>query len=62
MKVFYSVTFKYSDDVYCSNIAYGEKETVEEHYKREYEWVSVKPAALYEVETAKLKGMPIIEL
>lgn len=62
MKQYYKVSFKYSESVYCSNIAHAEsREDVEAHYSR-YEWVSVEEAAAYEVETAQRKGMPIVEV
>lgn len=62
MKAFYNVSFKYSNDVYCANIAHGEKQAVEEYYNTHYEWALVKPASTYEVDTAKMKGMPIVEI
>lgn len=62
MKKYFSVSFKYSESVYCSNIAHAETaEAVEAHYSK-YEWVSVRECEEYEVETARRKGMPIIEI
>lgn len=62
MKEYYSVSFQYSESVFCTNIAHGEKTTIEEHYKSKYKWVSIKLASPYEVEMAKRKGMPIVEI
>lgn len=62
MKRYYSVSFKYSDAVYCANIAHAESiEAVEQRYSK-YEWASVREARDSEVETARLKGMPIVEV
>lgn len=42
MKKYFAVSFKYSETVYCSNIAHAETaEAVEAHYSK-YEWVSVR--------------------
>ena len=62
MKRYYSVSFKYSDTVYCANIAHAESiEDVEQRYSK-YEWASVREARDSEVETARRKGMPIVEV
>lgn len=62
MKKYFAVSFKYSENIYCSNIAHAETaEAVEAHYSK-YEWVSVRECEEYEVETARRKGMPIIEI
>lgn len=62
MKKYFTVSFKYSESVYCSNIAHAETaEAVNAHYSK-YEWVSVKECEDYEVETARRKGMPIVEV
>ena len=62
MKKYFAVSFKYSESVYCSNIAHAETaEAVNAHYSR-YEWVSVRECEDYEVETARRKGMPIVEI
>lgn len=62
MKEYYSVSFQYSESVFCANIAHGEKTAIEEHYKSQYEWVSIKPASQWEIDDAKRKGMPIVEI
>lgn len=57
---YFKVSFEYSENVYCTNIAVAEcKEDVEKHYSK-YSWVSVKDAEDWEVEEAKRKGMPIV--
>lgn len=62
MKKYFAVSFKYSESVYCSNIAHAETaEAVNAHYSK-YEWVSVRECEDYEVETARRKGMPIVEI
>ena len=63
MKIWYYVSFKYSEKVYCTNLCYADsKEQVEEYYQSKYEWVSVKPAADWEVDTYKRRGMPVKNL
>ena len=62
MKKYFAVSFKYSESVYCSNIAHADTvEAVNSHYSK-YEWVSVRECEYYEVETARRKGMPIVEI
>lgn len=62
MKKYFAVSFKYSESVYCSNIAHAETaEAVEAHYSK-YEWISVRECEGHEVETARRKGMPIVEI
>ena len=61
-KKFYKVNFQYSENVYCANIAIAENvDDVRAHYAK-YAWVNVSDAADYEVETAKKKGMPVVEI
>lgn len=63
MKKYFAVSFKYSEDVFCTNIAHAETaEAVNAYYSAEYEWVSVRECEDYEVETARRKGMPIVEV
>ena len=53
MKKYFAVSFKYSETVYCSNIAHAETvEAVEAHYSK-YELVSVRECEGYEVEEAR---------
>lgn len=62
MKKYFAVSFKYSETVYCSNIAHAETvEAVEAHYSK-YERVSVRECEGYEVEEARRRGKPIIEV
>lgn len=62
MKKYFAVNFKYSESTFCSNIAHAETaEAVNAHYSK-YEWVSVRECENYEVETARRKGMPIVEI
>ena len=62
MKKYFKVSFQYAESVYCSNIAHAETaEDVLAHYSK-YEWVSTPTEANErEVESAKERGMPIIE-
>lgn len=65
MKNFYYVSFKYSESVFCSNIAKAETaEDVETYYGKflKYEWVSVREASSADVKTAERKGMPFTEV
>lgn len=63
MKQYFNVSFQYSESVYCANIAHAETAAdVEVHYSNKYAWVSVSPAADYEVEEARRRGKPIIEI
>lgn len=58
---YFTVSFKHCN-IFCSNLCIAKsKEDVVEHYS-EYECVTVKDAAKWEVESYKLKGMPIITL
>ena len=62
MKKYYMVTFTWSRDLYCTNIAHAETEqTVRARYAR-YQWVEVRECGTNEVEAAKRRGMPIIEI
>lgn len=63
MKQYFNVSFQYSENVYCANIAHAETAAdVETYYNSKYTWVSVSPAADYEVEEARRRGKPIIEI
>lgn len=62
MKKYYKVSFQWSDSVYCTNIAHAETEdAVKAHYAK-YEWASVTEAKPWELDEAKAKGMPFIEV
>ena len=59
----YSVTFKYSDYVFCSNIAIGNYEDVKRHYEEKgYSVISIREATEGEFNTAQRKGMPIVRV
>ena len=61
MQNIYKVTFKYSDSVYCSNIARAENENdVRAHYSK-YEWIDIRPGTDSDLQAAERKGMPIID-
>ena len=62
MKNYYNVSFKYSETVYCANIAHAESEDAVENYYSEYEWIHISKSSPSDVELAKRKGMPIIEI
>ena len=63
MKYWFVVSFRYSEKVHCTNLCLAEsKEKAEEHYSKKYEWVSVKAAADWEVNSYKRRGMPITTL
>lgn len=62
MKKYFLVTFEYSENVCCTNIAHAETAAeVEKHYSK-YEWVNVRECAEHELETARRKGMPFVEI
>ena len=62
MKNYYNVSFKYSEDVYCSNIAHAESvEDVERHYSK-HSWVKVTEASEHDVKNALERGKPVIEV
>jgi len=62
MKGYFKVTFRYSESIFCTNIAHAAcKDDVAEHYKKyEYVWIEedISPC---ELESARRKGMPIVE-
>lgn len=58
---YYNVTFKYSDSVYCANIAKAEtKADVLAHYNAKYTSVSVSEASDWDVRNAQERGKPVI--
>lgn len=57
----YIVSFQYSENVYCTNLAIGTHEAVEKEYSK-YPWYLIKEATTGQVEEARRKGMPIIKL
>ena len=60
--MYYKVTFKHSENVYCTNIAIADSvEAVKDHYSK-YSWSNVRECAEWEVEEGKTKGMPIITI
>ena len=62
MKKYFSVSFKYSENVYCSNVAHAESaEDVKNHYSK-YKWVSVSECGEQEVKDARRRGKPIVEI
>lgn len=63
MKTYYSVTFKwYDSDFYCTNIVYTDTEdNIKEKYSK-YGECFVSKCSEDEVETARRKCMPIVEL
>ena len=62
MKRYFKVTFRYSESIFCVNIAHAEShDAVPVHYERYDDvWIEddIPP---YELESAKRKGMPIVE-
>lgn len=60
--MYYKVTFKHSENVFCTNIAIADSvEAVKDHYSK-YSWSNVRECAEWEVEEGKTKGMPIITI
>ena len=62
MKKYYYVTFKWDDTIFCTNIAHANNiEAVENEYSK-YKWYHIRKVQTGELDMAKRKGMPIIEL
>lgn len=60
--MFFNVSFKYSDSVYCSNIAVADSENdVAAHYGRKYSWHAISPANECDVRDAQRRGKPIVK-
>ena len=57
----YIVSFKYSENVFCTNLVIGTYEAVKKEYSR-YPWYSIKESNTWKIKDAKRKGMPIIKL
>ena len=62
MKKFYKVSFEYCEGIYCTNIANAENVADVEREYSKYAWKSIKEAMIWEVEEARMKGMPFIEV
>ena len=59
---YFKVSFQYSEYVYCANIAIAESiDDVNREYSQ-YTWYSVKPATECDVQEAREKHMPVIEI
>lgn len=62
-KDIFLVSFKYSESTYCSNIAIAESiEDVRAHYSKKYTEIFINGATLADIEEAKKKGKPVIEI
>lgn len=62
MKKYFNVSFQYSENVYCANIAHAESaEDVLAHYSAKYAWCKVSEATAADVEEAQRRGKPIVE-
>ena len=63
MKKYYRVSFKYSENVYCTNMVLADSmEDALNHYQSKYSWAAASEAKDHEVTAAKRKGMPLIEV
>ena len=61
-KNYYWIDFKWCDGIYCSNIVHAyNMDDVKKAYS-EYEWMNVRDVQYGELEMAKRKGMPFIEV
>ena len=59
---YFKVSFQYSENVYCANIAIAESiDDVNREYSK-YTWYAVKPATEYDVQEAREKNMPFIAI
>ena len=62
MKNYYYVSFEIRENIYCTNIAHAEnKEKVSDYYSK-YPWFYIRDIVNGEVEMAREKGMPIVEI
>lgn len=58
----FRVSFKYSEYVYCTNIAIAENiQDVENHYSNR-EWYNIEEATDGDIKEAERKGMPIVTI
>ena len=57
---YFKVSFKYSDDIYCTNLAKAECEEDVYDYYSKYSWVYVEKASDLDIKEAERKGMPTI--
>ena len=64
MKKYYNVTFRYSESVFCANIAIATSaDAVKEYYTgKGYSSITVTEASTYDVSEAKRRGKPIIQI
>ena len=65
MKQYFNVSFQWFDTTtYCANIAHAENEkAVEKHYlTKGHKDINVSKCNEYDIETARRKGMPIVEI
>ena len=61
---YYYVTFRWYDtDIYCANIAHApSKAAVERFYTDRYGWCAVRECPPYDLQDARERGKPIIEI
>lgn len=61
-KKYFQITFKYSEEIFCTNIAHAS--TINEINAKysDYEIISCRECESYEVESAKRRHMPIVEI
>lgn len=63
MKNYYNVIYKVSENTWSANIAHAEsEEAVQEYYKRKSTTICISLVSKGDVEVAKKKGMPIVEI
>ena len=58
----WKVVFKYSENVYCTNICYGSKKDVINSYAKYPEILAITEATFSVIDEAERKGMPIVRL
>ena len=61
MKLWYYVTFQYSENIFCVNFAYGEYEDVSKKYSS-YKWFNLQECDISMVAEGREKGIPVIRL
>ena len=57
--MFYVVSFQYSQNIYCTNIAHGDLDKIEKAYSK-YAWHEIREANGNDLENAKRRKTPVI--
>lgn len=58
----FRVSFKYSENVYCSNLAIADNAEAVKAYYSKYAWYHIAEGNISDLNEAKEKGKPILRL